>query len=446
MPKDNYIDIMEKNHMEIPWHDYTNTDSNALIADADLIEKASVIGRVGLIMLSCGTGAWRVRTSMNKLSRELGVTCTVDVGLMSIEFNCFDGNDCVSQSLSIANTGVNTSKLYRMEQFVDSFPDEEAHPTGEEIHKRLDEIEHIHTLYSPAKLGLAAALACGAFTFLLGGGPVEMLFAFIAAGAGNVIRTKLIKHHYTLFLNIAASISAACLIYAILLKLAIVLFNIPSVHEAGYICSMLFIIPGFPFITSGIDLAKLDLRSGLERLTYSVIIVLVATMFAWIMALLLNLQPLDFTTLQIDSMTHLFLRLIASFCGVFGFSIMFNSSVPMAATAALIGAVANTLRLELVDFTSMPAAPAAFIGALCAGLLSTIIKHNNGYPRISLTVPSIVIMVPGLYLYRAIYNFGIMSLTDAVSWFTSAVMIITALPLGLIFARILTDKTFRYCT
>ncbi len=71
----------------------------ALIANADLIEKASVIGRVGLIMLSCGTGAWRVRTSMNKLSKELGVTCTVDVGLMSIEFNCFDGNDCVSQSL-----------------------------------------------------------------------------------------------------------------------------------------------------------------------------------------------------------------------------------------------------------------------------------------------------------------------------------------------------------
>ena len=446
MPKDNYIDIMEKNHMEIPWHDYTNTDSNALIADADLIEKASVIGRVGLIMLSCGTGAWRVRTSMNKLSKELGVTCTVDVGLMSIEFNCFDGNDCVSQSLSIANTGVNTSKLYRMEQFVDSFPDEEAHLTGEEIHKRLDEIEQIHTLYSPAKLGLSAALACGSFTFLLGGGPVEMLFAFIAAGIGNVIRTKLIKHHYTLFLNIAASISAACLIYAILLKLAIVLFNIPSFHEAGYICSMLFIIPGFPFITSGIDLAKLDLRSGLERLTYSVIIVLVAAMFAWIMALLLNLQPLDFTALQINSVTHLFLRLIASFCGVFGFSIMFNSSVPMAATAALIGAVANTLRLELVDFTSIPAAPAAFIGALCAGLLSTIIKHNNGYPRISLTVPSIVIMVPGLYLYRAIYNFGIMSLTDAVSWFTSAVMIIIALPLGLIFARILTDKTFRYCT
>ena len=92
--------------------------------------------------------------------------------LLSIGFNCFDGTDCVSQSLSIANTGVNTSKLYRMERFVENFPKIEKQLTGEEIHKRLDEIEQIHALYSPWKLGVAAALACGSFTFLLGGGPV----------------------------------------------------------------------------------------------------------------------------------------------------------------------------------------------------------------------------------------------------------------------------------
>ena len=409
MAKNDYIEIMEKNHMEIPWHDYTENDGEVLIQQAGLIEKASVVGRVGLIMLSCGTGAWRVRTSMNRLSKELGVTCTVDVGLMSIEFNCFDGKECVSQSLSIANTGVNTSKLYRMEQFVNSFPSQEAHLTGEEIHKRLDEIEQIH------ELGLAAALACCGFTFLLGGGPVEMIFAFIAAGVGNLIRMKLIKHHYTLFLNIAVSISAACLTYAVCLHMAELLLHVSAVHEAGYICSMLFIVLG-------------------------------ATVFAWIMALLLKLQPQDFVALHLGSMMHLVLRLIASFCGVFGFSIMFNSSVYIAATAACIGAVANTLRLELVDYAGMPSAAAAFIGALTAGLLASIIKRNHGYPRISLTVPSIVIMVPGLYLYRAIYNFGIMSLTEAVLWLAAAIMIIVSLPLGLIFARILTDRTFRHCS
>ena len=70
--------------------------------------------------------------------------------------------------------------------------------------------------------------------------------------------------------------------------------------------------------------------------------------------------------------TKLILRIITSFCGVFGFSIMFNSSIPMAVTAACIGAVANTLRLELVDYTSTPPAVAAFAGALTAGLLASV--------------------------------------------------------------------------
>lgn len=500
----NFTASLEKNHMEIPWNNYSDSDSKLKIKDSSLANKASVIGRVGLIMLSCGTGAWRVRASMNRLAKELEVTCSVDVGLMSIHFNCFDNSECITQSLSLANTGVNTSKLYRIEQFVKNFteydhsdtsddtvnknntlessydidntkylfsqnkaarhndslihnesltqndarPQKEArgcNMTTASIHKELDTIEHIPSFYSSAKLGLAAALACSAFTFLLGGGVIEMLLVFIAAGIGNYIRTKMIHRHFTLLLNISVSISVACLIYALCLKFAQVMFNVSSIHEPGYICSILFIIPGFPFITSGIDLAKLDLRSGIERLTYSSIIVLVATVFAWIMALILNLTPSDFTPIYMNAVLRLVLRIIASFCGVLGFSFMFNSSLKMAGTAALIGCLANTLRLELVDFTAMPAAAAAFIGALTAGLLASVIKKNSGYPRITLTVPSIVIMVPGLYLYKAIYNFGIMSLSDAVTWFISAVMIIIALPLGLIFARILTDKTFRHC-
>ena len=167
-----------------------------------------------------------------------------------------------------------------------------------------------------------------------------------------------------------------------------------------FLWSMLFIIPGFPFITSGIDLAKLDMRSGLERLAYAIVIILVATVTAWIMALLFHLKPMDFPPLHLSAGTHLLLRLITSFGGVFGFSIMFNSPCSIAAAAAFIGAIANTLRLELVDFVAIPPAAAAFIGALTAGILASLLKNKLGYPRISITVPAIVIMVPGLYLYN----------------------------------------------
>ena len=440
-------DQLRKNHMDILWHEYTDAGGeNRPVTEASLTEKASIIGRVGIMLLSCGTGAWRVRSSMNTLAEVMGITCTADIGLMSIEYTCFDGEDGYTQALCLTNTGVNTSKLNRLEKFIRNFEKEGKHISGEQLHQLLDEIEEIHGLYSPVALGMAAALACGGFTFLLGGGPIEMLCAFIGAGVGNYVRCKLTKHHFTLFLCIVSSVSLACFTYAGFLKLAEILWGISVQHEAGYICAMLFIIPGFPFITSGIDLAKLDMRSGMERFAYAILVILVATMAAWIMALILHLQPVDFPKICLTSEEQVIFRLLASFCGVFGFSIMFNSPPGLAAVAAGIGAVANTLRLEFVDLTGMPPAVAAFIGALTAGILASLIKNRAGYPRISVTVPSIVIMVPGLYLYRGFYNLGMMSLSVSASWFASAMLIVMALPLGLIFARILTDRSFRYCT
>lgn len=439
-------ETIKKNHMDVLWHEYTDEKDLTPIIGASLSEKASVIGRVGIMMLACGTGAWRVRSSMNELSELMNVTCTVDIGLMSINYTCFDGNDSFSQSLCLTNTGVNTSQLNRLEKLVSNFATDEIGQSCEKIHSRLDEIEKIHGLYSPVTLAVFAALACGAFTFLLGGGIVEMLCAFAGAGIGNYIRCKLSKHHFTLFLCIISSVSTACLTYTVLLKLLELIFAVNLQHEAGYICSMLFIIPGFPFITSGIDLAKLDMRSGTERLAYSMIIVTVATMTAWILAMVLGLKPIPFLPLEFALWQWIVFRLLASFCGVLGFSIMFNSPVRLAAAAGIIGAISNATRLELIDLLSLPPAAAAFIGAFLAGILASTLKGMVGYPRISITVPSIVIMVPGLYLYKGFYNLGIMNLTAAASWLASALLVILALPLGLIFARIITDKTFRYCT
>ena len=151
---------VKHNHMEIPWHNYVSTRNSQPITEASLSEKASLIGRTGMMLLSCGTGAWRVRSSMNTLSEALGITCSADIGLMSISYTCFDGESSFSHALSLTTTGVNTSRLNRLEHFVSDFPAEGIHMSGEALHSQLDEIERIHGLYSPAALGLASALAC----------------------------------------------------------------------------------------------------------------------------------------------------------------------------------------------------------------------------------------------------------------------------------------------
>ena len=135
--------VIKKNHMDVLWHEYADKTDATPITQASLSAKASVVGRVGIMMLSCGTGAWRVRSSMNELSELMNITCTVDIGLMSINYTCFDGNSSFSQSLCLTNTGVNTSQLNRLEKFVSNFATNEMTQSCEKIHSILDDIEKI---------------------------------------------------------------------------------------------------------------------------------------------------------------------------------------------------------------------------------------------------------------------------------------------------------------
>ena len=436
--------LSDKHHMAIPWHDFFTNDNFTPAYEANLVERAAIVGRIGLMMLSYGTGAWRVRDSMNTVARTLKMTCSVDIGLVSLEYTCMDAHHSYTQAISLPSTSVNTTKLSQMERFIKEFDQHGSEMTIGEIHSRLEEIAHSKGNYAPYQVGLAAALACSAFVFLLGGGPVEMFCSFIGAGLGNYVRRKMIDHHITLFAGVAVAVAVACLSYLLALSLMQLTFNVSSRHEAGYIGAMLFIIPGFPFITSGLDISKLDMRSGLERMTYAIAIITVATLVGWIVALMVNLRPENFQALPLSALMLFLLRLPASFCGVFGFSIMFNSTPKMAAIAGCIGAIANTLRLELTDLTGIPAGAAAFLGALVAGLLASIVKLKIQYPQISITVPSIVIMVPGLYMYRAMYNIGLTSISVGTLWMTKALMIVVFLPMGLIAARILTDSKWRH--
>ncbi|GAX00557.1 hypothetical protein C5L25_002389 [Secundilactobacillus silagei JCM 19001] len=433
----------ETHHMTIPWQDFA-VDQDAQIKHARVKARSSVVGRIGIMMLSCGTGAWRVRDAMNTVARVLDLICSADIGLTTINYTCFDEGHSYSQILSLPNTGVNTEKLFVLETFVKQFEKKYSHLSIKEIHQKLDKIQQAPGHYSPAIKGLAAAIACASFIFLLGGGWIEMICSFIGAGLGNWIRGEMGKHKLTMISAIAVSVAVAEITYLLVFKGLQLVYPISGNHEAGYIGAMLFVIPGFPFITSFLDLSKLDMRSGLERLAYALMITIVATLCGWLIALIVNFQPENFAALGLSPLVLMLLRLPASFFGVYGFSMMFNSSQRLAITSGLIGAVANTLRLELVDFHTIPAPAAAFCGALVAGLLASIVNRTNGFPRISLTVPSIVIMIPGLYIYRGIYNIGLNQIGTGALWLTRAALIILFLPLGLFVARYLLDKEWRH--
>ena len=324
--------------------------------------------------------------------------------------------------------------------------------TVRQAHERLDMIERRKPLYSPLFAGLASACACASFVFLLGGGPFDMIGAFVGAGLGHWLRRKLFAHHLNQFFVTFVCVAVAALACTGTLRL-IGLYNpVALQHDTAYIGAMLFVIPGFPLITGGLDMAKIDFPSGVQRITYVLCIILMATLAGWMVASIVHLNPEGFEPLGLNPVVNCLLRMVFAFIGVWGFSVMFNSPQRMCLVAATIGLITDTLRLEIVD-AGVPAEAGAFIGALLAGLLASAWRsavHRSwlaphlGYPRICLTVPSIVIMVPGLYMYQAMFHLGQFDTLNALDWAFRAFMVIICLPIGLAMARVITDKSWRY--
>ena len=324
--------------------------------------------------------------------------------------------------------------------------------TVRQAHERLDLIERRKPLYKPWFSGLASALACAAFVFLLGGGPYDMIGAFVGAGLGQWMRRRLFAHHLNQFFVTFVCVAAAALACTGTLRLIGIFDPVALSHDTAYIGAMLFVIPGFPLITGGLDMAKIDFPSGIQRVAYVLCIILMATLAGWAVAVMVHLHPEGFEPLGLNPWVNGLLRFVAAFVGVWGFSVLFNSPQRMCLTAALIGAITDTLRLELQDFNVAPEM-ATFIGAFLAGILASVwrssvrrgwLPPHLGYPRICLTVPSIVIMVPGLYMYRAMWYLGSFQTMNALDWAFRAFMVIICLPIGLAMARVVTDKSWRY--
>ena len=82
--------------------------------------------------------AWRVRDSMNRVARILGLTVHVDLSLLSIECTCIQGHESFSEVVSLPTTGVNTHRIWLMEDYVREVEAHGSQLTVRDFHKLLD--------------------------------------------------------------------------------------------------------------------------------------------------------------------------------------------------------------------------------------------------------------------------------------------------------------------
>lgn len=411
--------------------------------ELELIRRSGVVLRVGRLSLSAGTGSYRVKASMARIAHALGIDRhEAHVTLTEITTTSHSGPSFRTEVTEVRTIGVNVDRLTELEHLAGRV-DAAGRVSPDEVTAELDRIADKPPLYPVLLNALWAAIACAAFSFLNSGGIIEIVGVVVGAFLGQALRRTLLHRGFNQFGVTMLSATAACLGYlgfVWLLQAA----GVGGVgHEAGYVSAVLFLVPGFPLVTGFLDLAKLDFSAGIARLVHALMILTSAALALWAVSLVVGLSPDPPVAPSLDPGVLLALRFVASFLGVLGFALMFNSPWRIALAAASVGMVANVLRIGLVEGTVPPQAAAA-VAALVVGLLAAVIAPRLDVPRITVYVPAVTIMVPGVLAYRAVFHMSNGNTVEALAFGVEAALVVAALAIGLAIARMLTDRTWAY--
>jgi uncharacterized membrane protein YjjB (DUF3815 family) len=306
--------------------------------------------------------------------------------------------------------------------------------SAREIVAKLANIEAARPRFSTLQTAAGVGAACGGFAFLNAGTELDVIAASIGGGIGQWLRAQLLRRRYNQYGAAALCAVAASSSYLVIAAALALVGLGPAHHSAGFISSVLFLIPGFPLVAALLDLLEHQTGAAVTRVAYSVTILLAATLGLSIVIGIAGIAVQLLPPAELAVFPKLLLRAIASFVGGCGFAILYNSSMRCVFAVGVLALGANELRLGLHD-TGMMLAPATFFGALAVGLVAPLVHRRISVPRIAITVPGIIVMVPGLYAFEMIVQLNQGQMLEALHAAGLCGFVIGAMAAGLAAAR-----------
>mgnify|MGYP003083652412 FL=1 len=406
-----------------------------------LAYQSRVVLRLGQMLLAAGAGSYRVKASMRTCAEAVGIEKHhAQVTFTEVVATAYANGTFRTELAEQRLLGVNADRIDRITNYLATI--EGTQVLVEDVDKALDEIERVKPLYGWLANALASGLACAAFAFLNAGGWVECSVVAIAAFIGQFLRRQMLKRHMNHFGVWMVCGGVAASAYILCVYLAQKYMGIDPTHQAGFISALLFLVPGFPLVTGIIDLVRHDFAGGIQRIVYVAMLVVSAGVAVWSISKVFNWSVTPVYVVSLPAYIHFPLRFFTSFVAAFGFAMLFNSPPKVCAAAALIGAVINTGRIALAVELGMPVPAAVGLAALCAGLLAAAAAAKTRYSRVTLSVPAVVIMIPGVPLYRSLTYLNNGQTMEALEQLSTVLFTIVAIGIGLAISRMLTDRAW----
>lgn len=411
-----------------------------MTGQSSLADALDVLLRYGGLMLRAGDASFRVHDAVERLAAKLGIDdLALLVTVTGMTATARRGSEQATVVKHVGPLGINAWRLGRLERLADEPP---PGLTPAALAAQLDAIEAAAPQHPVAMVAVAVGLASGAFAFLNGSNPAGVLATFVAGGIGQLLRSLLLARHLNQYAVTALCAMAAagvyCLVAALLARV-----GLEVGHGIGVVAAVLFLIPGFPLVAALLDLLQHQTAAGIVRLAYGMTLLLAA---AFGLAMVILVAHVALPVPQpgpTDLALTLMLRGVASFAGGCGFAVLYNSSNRTVLAVGVLALLGNELRLGLQDAGTTQAV-ATFVGALVVGLLASQVHRRLHEPRMALTVPGIIIMVPGSYAFQAVVLFSQGNAQGGLQVAVQAGFVVGGMALGLATARFITERKWRY--
>lgn len=388
-------------------------------------------------MVRGGNTASRTRDWLIVLAQKMGFDAvSVNVSIDAVSISAGRSGTFTTGMREVGPPAVDTSRIIALEQIAKNAT---IGVSPDEIAIQLANLETRTHLYSRLAICIAMGVASGAFAFLNGAAALEAGAAAVGGSIGQWLRSHLSRRHFNQYGSAALSAAAATGSYVLVAAL-LSHYGLTFAHyPAGFIGSVLFLVPGFPLIAALFDLLQYQTLAAVSRFIYGAMILLAV---AFGVSIVIAVAGIDISRQPGPEVTYLLkllLRALASFLATSALAMLFNNSLRLVIGAGLLALAANQLRLTLVDF-GMMLAPAAFFAALAIGLVALIAEMRFAVPRMALIVPPMLIMVPGIYAFEAIVYLNRGLMLDALQAFAVCSFVIGALAMGLATARLFSSQ------
>lgn len=408
------------------------------VADDDnLSAEAHAIVRTGKALLNAGAESHRVRLSMEQVAAALGIQwLQSQVTLSEVSVTLFKGAQFRTQVGQVHSIGVNADKITRLELMTSELPPD---VTPQQVEDLLHQIDSRGARYSPWFNSLCAAVACTAVAFLNNAWWLEIIGVLIAAFLGQRLRVHFQRRAINVYLTALIATMVAAFAYIGVTRALALWLPDSSPQGAGCVPAVLFIVPGFPLVTAVLDLVKSDITAGVSRVAYAFMVLTSAAVALVTVTWVFDISPAPLPPPPLPTPLLWTLSAVASWLGVAGWAVMFNTRLRGAVIAGGVGLVANLGRLALLELGT-PNWAAACLACLAIGWLAHLCVIRQRLAEVTIAVPAALIMIPGAPAFRALVAFSQGDANAMLLNSGAAVFTIMGMAIGLSLAKILTDR------